>query len=167
MNQFEMPEVFENLPLEMPAVLKASISTYSIYFRKQRMALHFLEDRNKCVSSPLRKVMTTSVFKSGEPRRLGPKIRKYCNSAGAGVLALLGLFEDHGLACLQLNSLSHLCSWRWVAWFAKWLVRAGYRSLGPHWLHFALGCLSRSVPKCLLFFRTMTPQFIYSLTLTT
>jgi len=25
MNQFEMPEVFENLPLEMPAVLKISV----------------------------------------------------------------------------------------------------------------------------------------------
>lgn len=72
------------------------------------MALHFLEDKNKCVSSPLRKVMTMSVFKSGEPRRLWQKIHRYCNSAGAGVLALLSLFEDHGLPCLQLNSVTFM-----------------------------------------------------------
>lgn len=37
MNQFEMPEVFGKLLLEMPVVLKmSSVSTYSIYLRKQR-----------------------------------------------------------------------------------------------------------------------------------
>lgn len=37
MNQFEMPEVFGKLLLEMPVVLKMPfVSTYSIYLRKQR-----------------------------------------------------------------------------------------------------------------------------------
>lgn len=42
MNQFEMPEVFGKMLLEMPAVLKMSlVSTHSIYLRKQRDGIVF------------------------------------------------------------------------------------------------------------------------------
>lgn len=108
MNQSEMPAVFESLPLEMPAVLKVSVVPHT---GNKETALHFPEDRNKCVPLPLRKKMAKSMFSNqGSSGDCAPKIHRYCNLAGAGAPAPLGFFEDQKFAHLKLNSASYFCS---------------------------------------------------------
>lgn len=62
MNQFEMPEVFGKTLLEMPVVLKmSSVSTHSIYLRKQRHDIVF-DWRKKCAPPPLSNLMAMSTL---------------------------------------------------------------------------------------------------------
>lgn len=75
MNQFEMPEVFGKMLLEMPVVLKMSfVSTYSIYLRKQRDDIVFDWRKKEVCTTTIKQLDgNVHIFKSDNLRGFNPK----------------------------------------------------------------------------------------------